>query len=338
MATFDRQTYYYSGQGVVMIGERDADGKPRGLKAVGNVTDLKVAIETSVLEHKESQSGQRAVDFRLTTETKASLSMTFENFVRDILALALRGDYTDVAAGSVTGGAIKWHPGVMPLPKIKVSAVAVKRGATALTAYVDAVTPWDYKLNAEAGSIQFNDGATLAVDKITTGGTVPTVITVGTLTRVTVANTAAVGDYAIITGLAGADAAMINGKALKVAAATSTYVDLALDTTGKTITIGTPLSVFSGQALAVDYTYAAQGEVNALTRGAQERYLRFEGLNTLDGNNPVVVEVFKFTVDPAKEQALISGEEAAGFVLEGSVLADPLQTSGSQFFKERMLR
>ncbi len=105
MATFDRQTYYYSGQGVVMIGERDADGKPSGLKAVGNVTDLKLAIETSVLEHKESQSGQRAVDFRLTTETKASVSMTFENFVRDILALALRGDYTDVAAGTVTGGA-----------------------------------------------------------------------------------------------------------------------------------------------------------------------------------------------------------------------------------------
>lgn len=338
MATFDRQTYYYSGQGVVMIGERDANGAPKGLKAVGNVTDLKIAIETSVLEHKESQSGQRAVDFRLTTETKASVSMTFENFVRDILALALRGDYTDVAAGSVTAGAFKWHPGVMPLPKIKVSAVAVKRGATALTAYVNDVTPYDYKLNAEAGSIQFNDGATLAVDKITTGGTVPTAIVVGALTRVTVANTAAVGDYAIITGLAGADAAMVNGKALKVAAATSTYVDLALDTTGKIITIGAPLSVFSGQALAVDYTYAAQGEVNALTKGTQERYLRFEGLNTLDGNNPVVVEVFKFTVDPTKEQALISGEEAAGFVLDGSVLADPLQTSGSQFFKERMLR
>lgn len=338
MATFDRQTYYYSGQGVVMIGERDANGAPKGLKAVGNVTDLKIAIETSVLEHKESQSGQRAVDFRLTTETKASVSMTFENFVRDILALALRGDYTDVAAGTVTGGAFKWHPGIMPLPKIKVSAVAVKRGATALTAYVNDVTPYDYKLNAEAGSIQFNDGATLAVDKITTGGTVPTAIVVGALTRVTVANTAAVGDYAVFTGFAGVDAALVNGRALKIAAATSTYVDLALDTTGKTITIGTPLSAFSAQALTVDYTYAAQGEVNALTTGTQERYLRFEGLNTLDGNNPVVVEVFKFTVDPTKEQALISGEEAAGFVLDGSVLADPLQTSGSQFFKERMLR
>jgi hypothetical protein len=164
------------------------------------------------------------------------------------------------------------------------------------------------------------------------------VVAVGALTRITVANTAAVGDYAAITGLAGADAAMVNGKAFKIAAATATYVDLALDTTGKTITIGTPLSAFSGQALTVDYTYAAQGEVNALTQGSTERFLRFEGLNTQDGNNPVVVEVFKFEVDPAKEQALIGGAQVAGFVLDGSVLSDSLQTSGSKFFRERLLR
>lgn len=338
MSTFDRSTKYYSGQGVVMLGDRSATGQAINLKPLGNVTDLKINTTTSTLEHKEAQSGQRAVDFRLTTETNVKCSLTIENFARDILALAMRGSYTDTAAGSVTGEAIAGYPGaIAPFAKIKASAVAVKRGATALTLYTNDATPWDYKLNADAGSIQINDGSVTVVDKITTGGTVPTAITVGASTSVTVANTAVVGDYAVITGLAGADAALVNGKWLKILTATPTAITLDLDTTAKTITIGVPLSAFSGVALLADYSYAAQIKVDALTGAAPEKFLRFEGLNTLDGNKPVIVEIFKFTLDPAQEFALISGEQAAQLTIEGSVLADTLQTSGSQFYRERAL-
>ncbi|NCC91692.1 MAG: hypothetical protein EOM10_00180 [Opitutae bacterium] len=260
MATWDRQTHYYSGQGVVLIGEYDDSGHVTGLEAVGNVTSLKINIETSISEHKESQSGQRAVDMRLTTETKAGATMTLENFSRDILAMALRGGYTAVAAGSVTDQAMVAALGkVQPLGHVKVSAVTVSKGVTPLVAYTDDVTPYDYQLNAEAGSIMF--------------ATTP---------------------------------------------ATAELVD--------------------GDDLTVDYTYASQARVDALTGNPAPRFLRFEGLNTADSDSPMVVEAFRFTVDPAKELELITGEDPTSFELEGTLLADATRTTGSKFFRQMLLR
>jgi hypothetical protein len=339
MSTWDGNNHYYSGQGVVLVGDRDPiTGKPVGLLSVGNVSDLKIAVATTVLEHKESQTGQRGIDLRLTTEIKCTLSMTMENFIAANLATALRGNTTHKLAGTVSNEALNGYLGlVMPLENLKVSGVVVTRGATTLVAYVDDQTPWDYKVNPDAGSIMLNDGAGVAVSALTTGGVAPTAIAVGNPTVVTVANTAAVGSKVVITGLAGADAALLNGKAFEVVAASGASVSLNVNTTGRTITLGTPLTFFDGIALEVDYSYADQNQVEALTKGSQEKFMRFEGLNTADTNQPVIIEVFKFSVDPLKELAMIS-DTVQQFVLEGNVLADPLRTSGSKYFRERLLR
>lgn len=338
MPSFDAVDHYYSGQGVVMLAQRNADGTPKGLVPVGNVSDLKLSVSTSTLEHKESHSGQRATDLRITTETKVALSMTMENFSSSNLAQVLRGTRTEVLGGTVTGEAVKGYLGaVTALANIKVSAVAVKRGITALTAYTNDTTPFDYKANLDAGSIQINDGSVALVDKLTTGGAVPTAVTVGATTSVTVANTASAGDKVVFTGFAGADAALLNGKAFTILTATAAGVTLNLDTSGKTITIGTPLAFFDGKDLTVDYTFADQYRVDAMDQGVKELYMRFEGLNTADDNAPVVVDVFKFTTDPLKELALIS-DGVQNFVLEGSVLADSTRTTGSKFFKQKLLR
>lgn len=138
MSTWDAVDHYYSGQGVVMAAERDALGNPKGFDPLGNVSDLKITVSTSVLEHKESHTGQRGTDLRLTTETKCALSMTVENFIAKNLANALRGSATDIAAASVTGEALKAYRGkVSALRNIKVSALTIKNGATTLTPYVD---------------------------------------------------------------------------------------------------------------------------------------------------------------------------------------------------------
>lgn len=342
MSTFDAVDHYYSGQGVVLMGQRNADGSPKGLLAVGNVSDLKLGLAVSTLEHKESHTGQRATDLRITTETKATLSMTMENFNSTNLAAVLRGTATEVLGASVVAQVLKGYAGaVSALGRIKASALVLKRGATTLIAYTNDTTPFDYKVNLDAGSIQINDGSVALVSALTTGGTVPSAIAVsatpGAYTRVTVANTAVAGDKAVFTGFTGAGATAINGKAFTIAVATSTYVDLILDTNGLTITVGTPLSFFDGQALAVDYTYATQKTVDAMDQGIKELYLRFEGLNTADDNAPVIVEVFKFTTDPLKELALIS-DGVQNFVLEGSILSDATRTSGSKFFKQTSLR
>lgn len=158
MSTWDAVDHYYSGQGVVMGAERDAQGNPKGFEAFGNVSDLKVTVATSVVEHKESHTGQRGTDKRLTTETKCAFTMTLENFVGSNLAKALRGSKTEVATGTVVDAPIKLYLGkVTALPHIKVSAVTVDNGVTPL------VLGTDYWVNEAAGSIKFADAiATLA--------------------------------------------------------------------------------------------------------------------------------------------------------------------------------
>lgn len=150
MPTNDVESNYFSGQGVVLIASRDpTTGLPKGFVPVGNVSDLKVSVSTSVLEHKESQSGQRAIDLRLTTETKCALSMTMENFSKENLAMALRGTVTEVPGGTVVDEVVKAYLGkVINLAHIKVSNVVVEDGITPLTVNVD------YTVNTDAGSIK----------------------------------------------------------------------------------------------------------------------------------------------------------------------------------------
>lgn len=254
---------YYSGQGVVLLGDRNAlTGKGENFIPIGNVSDLKTSIATSVIEHKESQSGARGIDLRLTTEIKASMSMTLENFSPVNLATALRGASTAKIAGTVTAEVGKVALGyVMPLANIGVAAVVVKKASATLVKYVVGTSTaadgeWDYKQNLEAGSIMWA-------------------------------------------------------------------------TTPKTALL------VSGDAVAIDYTYGAQHTVDALTTAASEKYVRFEGLNTADGNKSVVVEAFRFLTDPLKELALIS-DTVQQFVLEGSILLDAIQP-GSKYFKQTLI-
>lgn len=334
MSTWDAVDHYFSGQGNVLLAERDSAGSPKGFESVGNVSDLKITVSTSSLEHKESHTGQRGTDLRLTTEVKCALSMTMENFVAENLARVSRGLATPVPGASVVAQVVKGYIGkVMALGRIGVSAVAVKIGATALTAYTNDATPWDYKLNLDAGSLQLNDSSVAALALLGANGTLAlTGITVGATTTLTGTNTLAVGQKVVVGGATGADAAFINGKVMTVVTASGASVTTDLNTTAKTI-VGTAAKVFAdGDALAVDYTYAAQKEIDGLTTGSKELFMRFEGLNTADENSPVIVEVFKFSTDPFKELALI-GDGVQSFVLEGSVLADTTRATGSKYFK-----
>lgn len=259
---WETQSTYFSGQGIVLLGDRQTTGKGTNFVPVGNVADLKIDIATSVIEHKESQSGARGIDLRLTTEVKANMTMTMENFIPENLAIALRGSATTKAGASVTAEAGKVALGmVMPLANIGVTAVVVKKVAAVLVLYVAGTSTavdgeWDYKLNADAGSIMW-----AAVPK-----------TAGLIT---------------------------------------------------------------GDTIIVDYTYAAQKVVDALTAAASEKYMRFEGLNTADGNSPVIVEVFRFLTDPLKEMSLISAT-VQQFALTGTILLDAVQP-GSKYFKQTML-
>src|SRR5450756_1608666 len=97
----DAVNHYYSGQGVVLIGRRNSDGSAAALIPIGNCSALKIMIAASSIDHKGAQDGQRAIDKRLNTETKATISFDLENVMSANLAIALRGATSTVAAGTV---------------------------------------------------------------------------------------------------------------------------------------------------------------------------------------------------------------------------------------------
>jgi len=88
-------------------------------------------------------------------------------------------------------------------------------------------------------------------------------------------------------------------------------------------------------ALEVDYTFATQDEVEAITSSTPpERALRFEGLNTASApNTEFLVDVFRFQGAPLAELALIQ-DEVSQMSIEGDALVDPFKpTTASQIFK-----
>lgn len=340
MSTWDSQAvdHYYSGQGVVLMGARDADGNPMGLYPVGNVSALKVTIATTTLEHKESHTGQRGTDLRITTEVKVGASVTMENYIAKNLAQALRGLYTLVPAATVAAQSFlgKAYPGsVIATGKIKMTAASLTQGATPLVAYVDELTAWDYKVNLEAGSFFLNDGSEQAFSALV-GTVAASAVTVGATTSITVTvpAAAAVGDKVFLSGFTGGDAADLNGKVAKIVTKTgTTAITVDINTATKTITLGAGKVFFFTEGLTLTWgaTYAEQYLIDSLAAAASDIFVRFEGLNTAEGNNPVVIEIFRLSTDPLKDLDLIS-DGIQQFLLEGSVLADNNRQTGSKYF------
>lgn len=93
---------YFSGQGIVYVGDRDSAGVVKTFRDVGNVPALRVALTTDVIEHKESRSGRRLIDFRLTRENRARVTMTMEDFSKENMMLLMYGTDVDVTASTVT--------------------------------------------------------------------------------------------------------------------------------------------------------------------------------------------------------------------------------------------
>lgn len=161
---------YFSGQGNLSIGRIGTDGKPLGLRQLGNVPELKISIAVTNVEHKESRTGQRSIDKRLATETKVGVSFTLENFSKENLALVQRGTISEVAAGTATHEATKFYAGAsMPLEFIKVSAVVVETASVALVPYVDDETDYDYRVDSETGMLYFAPATDLATGTLADG-------------------------------------------------------------------------------------------------------------------------------------------------------------------------
>ncbi len=143
-------SYYYSGQGRLLIGSRNATtGAGENFIAVGNVTSLTVDLAVTKFEHKESMSGVRAIDATIITEQKATVKFSTESLSLDNLVVGLYGTKSTTSSATITAES---HPNyvvgsIICLKKPKVTTVVVKVGVTTC------VLGTDYTLDADFGTI-----------------------------------------------------------------------------------------------------------------------------------------------------------------------------------------
>lgn len=79
------------------------------------------------------------------------------------------------------------------------------------------------------------------------------------------------------------------------------------------------------------YSYGAVDNIAFFTQPIQEVALRFEGVNTADGNKKVLAEIYRVALDPTKDLGLITND-LGKFSLEGNALVDPTKPDNDLVF------
>jgi hypothetical protein len=82
------------------------------------------------------------------------------------------------------------------------------------------------------------------------------------------------------------------------------------------------------QPFKANYSYGATKRVAMFKSARPDVWLRFDGLNTADGNNRVIVDLYRVVFNPTKEFSLI-GDDIQKFELDGLVLADSTKIDNS---------
>lgn len=149
-------SYYASFQGRIYLGKRDSQGQPLELRSPGNVAELKLSLKTEVLEHFESQSGQRSLDHRMIKSKTATVSLTIEEFTKENLALALYGNHLTRSSGNVSdepiGGLVPMIGDRYCLAHPKLSNLVVNDSAS----FPETLNPGThYTADLDFGAIQF---------------------------------------------------------------------------------------------------------------------------------------------------------------------------------------
>lgn len=157
------KSLYFSGQGQIIFAERDPQtGRPFNAYAIGNAPAMEIQIQTTQVDHKESQSGQRATDLTLITEKSATFNITIESLVPKNLAMSFYGRTTAVVGGTVTGEPVR-NPvgggGLLILAHNQVSDVVLTTTGGTPTA----VPTGAYTVDPEFGTIQLDPSFTPAV-------------------------------------------------------------------------------------------------------------------------------------------------------------------------------
>ncbi len=319
-------SYYYSGQGRLLIGERSATGQGVNFIAVGNVTSLTIDLAVTKFEHKESMSGVRSIDATIITEQKATIKFSTESLSLDNLSLGMFGEKATTSSTVITDEShVYTDAGIVALKYPAVSALSISTGTTETVVYIRVTNGGSGYATVPTVGITGGAG---------TGATATAQISGGVVTGITI--TAPGSGYTTVPTVAitsgggtGATATAYTGQTLALT------TDYTLDADFGTIyPVATSTKLIDGITLLIDYTTGVHDKVDALTSGvAPERFMRFEGLNTYDGSL-VLVNLPRVALDPITGLEFIN-ENFGKADFTGNILLDSNITVGSQFFTQR---
>jgi hypothetical protein len=94
----------FSGQGIVSIAERQANGLPGIFSDFGNCDTFELGLTEESVERTESMSGQRLPFRKMTKSRGGTLKLKGDEFNSKNFARAVIGKITDVAVGSAVAG------------------------------------------------------------------------------------------------------------------------------------------------------------------------------------------------------------------------------------------
>ncbi|MDO9094436.1 MAG: hypothetical protein Q8R98_04285 [Rubrivivax sp.] len=144
----------FSGQGKVLIGARQSNGLPGILRWIGNASVFRVAQNEDTVERSESYTGNRLPNRRMTRSRGGEITIVFDEFSPENMAIALLGQNTLVAAAAaVTNygfptGAVVGDSLIMPAKNVTAVTVVDSTGSPKTL-----VAGTNYELDAFAGRI-----------------------------------------------------------------------------------------------------------------------------------------------------------------------------------------
>jgi len=128
---------YFSFRGKIFFGRRDANGNPLNMTFAGNVPNMTLKLGVEKDEHIESQTGADLVDDVDITKRTGDVSITAEELIKEVVAIALNAKTTSVTTGSKTDIAVCTGPAAGSsylLPDLNVADVVLSADATPIDA------------------------------------------------------------------------------------------------------------------------------------------------------------------------------------------------------------
>lgn len=333
---------YYLGQGYVKIAPRVFNGPRKGgFVDVGDSASLIIEVAQKFDDIYESQTGQHQIASHTPIETTYNVKLQMLNWSLENLALAMQGTVSGaVAAGTVTNEAqvaynnssiLLNNPGVSGL-SLALQGSSGSVGSVAITAAgTGGVAGQQYALTFSGGSPTTT--ATGYVIANAAGGAGSVVITnpgAGYTAPIT-ASVATITGATFVVNAGGT--ALVSGTdfnlPLNVGGGNGGIVNILPGS------LVVPAAMVNGVGVSASYSYAAySGSMQGGVGGLQEYELLFDGINTKDGNAPVLAQCFRVSMNFAKAIDLLADKHGM-LEVDGMLLPDSTITGAglSQYFK-----